>query len=48
MKESGLSAEDRAAMIETLSVMNMRPSAYYADMTDRRIVEEYQRLLKLK
>lgn len=48
MSEPGLSPEDRAAMIETLSVMNMRSPAYYAGMDDRRIVEEYQRLLNLK
>lgn len=42
-----MSQEDRDAMILTLSIMTFKDPAYYDDMDDRRIIEEYDRYMKI-
>lgn len=42
-----MSQEEREGMIETLSVMLFKDKEYYKDMDDRRIIEEYDRFMKM-
>lgn len=42
-----LQQEDREGMITTLSVMTGKPESYFEDMNDKRLVSEYDRLLKI-
>lgn len=42
-----MSEETRQDMIITMSVMLCKDEAYYEDMDDRRIAEEYDRFMKM-
>lgn len=42
-----MSEETRQDMIITMSVMLCKDEAYYKDMDDRRIAEEYDRFMKM-
>lgn len=42
-----MSQEEREAMILTLSVMTFKAPEYFDDMEDRRIIEEYDRYMKI-
>lgn len=43
-----MSQEVREDMIKTMSVMLCRDEAYYKDMNDRRLAEEYDRFMKME
>ncbi|WP_416144929.1 hypothetical protein [Planococcus koreensis] len=43
-----MSQEVREDMIKTMSVMLCRHEAYYKDMNDRRLAEEYDRFMKME
>lgn len=42
-----MSQEEREGMIETLSVSIFRDKKYFEDMDDRRLCEEYDRMMKI-
>lgn len=42
-----MNEEDRQGMITTLSVMTGKPESYFEDMEERRLVDEYDRLLQI-
>lgn len=42
-----MSPEEREAMILTLSVMTFKEPAYFDDMDDRRLCQEYDRYMKV-
>lgn len=42
-----MSQETREDMIRTMSVMLCKDEAYYKDMDDRRIAEEYDRMMEM-
>lgn len=44
---TALSAKDRAGMIATLRAFNRLPESYYATLSDRKIIEDYDRQMSL-
>lgn len=42
-----LPQDEREGMVITLSIMTNKSEKYFEDMDDKRIVEEYDRLLKI-
>ncbi|MBD8013867.1 hypothetical protein [Planococcus wigleyi] len=42
-----MTEETRQDMIQTMSIMLCKDEAYYQDMDDRRIIEEYDRFMKV-
>lgn len=46
-KKADLKAEEREAMISSLIAFSNLPQSYYATLSDQRINEEYNRLLRL-
>ncbi|MFC4712252.1 hypothetical protein [Planococcus dechangensis] len=42
-----MNEEDKQGMITTLSVMTGKPESYFEDMEERRLVDEYDRLLQI-
>lgn len=42
-----MNKEDRQGMITSLSVMTGKPESYFEDMEERRLVQEYDRLLQI-
>lgn len=42
-----MNQETREDMIQTMSIMLCKDVAYYKDMDDRRIAEEYDRFMKM-
>ena len=42
-----MSKDEREAMINTLSVMLFKDAAYYENMSDERIIEEYENMMKI-
>ena len=42
-----MKAEDREAMVVTLSTMLFKDKRYFEKMDDRRLIEEYDRFMKV-
>lgn len=42
-----MSEEERAGIIESLSVMLCKDQQYFLDMSDERLLEEYDRMMKI-
>ena len=43
-----MNEEDRQGIITTLSVMTGKPESYFEDMEERRLVDEYDLLMKIR